>query len=136
MVKRSLRQSYMLLCCAMVAGFFLAAPSSLSAARRPRRADCVHVDLQDTGKTVALSVGEDLIVRLPLWRYDDDYWFVTRNTGLKLVAGPDTRRPPNWTPFMHRSQVFYFRRESPGTAHLVLDHAYWSKPMVLKVVDR
>jgi OOP family OmpA-OmpF porin len=32
--------------------------------------------------------------------------------------------------------VFYFRREAPGTAHLVLEQSYWSKPMILKVVDR
>jgi hypothetical protein len=137
MVKRSLRQSYMLLCCAIVAGFFLAAPSSLSAARRTRRPDCLHVNLEDTGKTVALSVGEQLIVTLPLQpRWDDNYWYVARNSGLKLIASPNTVRPKNWTPYDKSSQVFYFRRESPGTAHLVLEQAYWSKPMILEVVDR
>ncbi len=75
---------------------------------------------------------------LPLRRYDDNYWYVARNSGggLKLIAGPTERRPRNWTPFMGRTQVFYFRRESPGTAHLVLEQSYWSKPMVLEVVDQ
>lgn len=138
MIKRSLRQSCLFACFAIVAGFLSAAPSSLSAERPPRRQVTQHVNLQDTGQTVALSVGQQLIVTLPLRRYDDNYWYVARNWGggLKLEAGPDTRRPRNWTPFMNSSQVFYFRRESPGTAHLVLEQNYWSKPMVLKVVDR
>ena len=137
MVKRSFRQSCLLACFAIVAGFF-AAPSSLSAARPPRRQFGLNVDLQNTGQTVALPVGQQLIVTLPLWpSYDDNYWYVARNSGgaLKLIAGPDERRPPNWTPWNKRTQVFYFRRESPGTTHLVLEQAYWSLPMILKVVD-
>ena len=138
MFKRSLRQSCLFVCLAIVAGFFFAAPSSLSAERPLRRQVTQHVHLQDTGQTVALSVGQQLIVTLPLKRYDDDTWYVAENSGagLKLIAGPDERRPRNWTSWKPRSQVFYFQRESPGTAHLVLEHAYWSKPMILDVVDR
>jgi hypothetical protein len=134
MVKRSLRQSCLLACFAIVAGLFSAAPSSPS--ERPLRQ--VVVNLADTGKTVALSVGQVLIVTLPLRRYDDNYWYVARNSGaaLKLIAGPNERRPRNWTPGVPSSQVFYFRRDSPGIAHLVLEGSYWSKPMLLEVVDR
>jgi len=136
MVKRSLRQSCLLACLAIVAGFF-AAPASLSAARPPRHRDCLQVDLRNTGQTVALPVGEQLVVTLPLQRYGDNYWYVARNSGaaLKLIAGPDTRRPRDWTPWKQSLQVFYFERESPGTTHLVLEQSYWSLPMVLKVVD-
>jgi len=134
MLKRLLRQWCLLACFAIVAGLLAAAPSSSS--ERPLRA--VRVNLAGTGQKVALSVGQELIVSLPLRPYNDNSWYVARNSGaaLKLIAGPDEHRPRNWTPGMWSSQLFYFRRESPGTAHLVLDHAYWSKPMVLKVVDR
>ncbi len=138
MVIRSLRQSCMLACFAIVAGFFFAVPSSLSAERPPRRQIPLYVGLRDTGKTVALPVGQQLIVTLPLRPYDYNYWYVARNSGavLELIAGPDEQRPRNWTPWDYSSQVFYFRRESPGTAHLVLEQSYWSRPMVLEVVDR
>ncbi len=138
MVKRSLRQWCLVACFAIVAGFFSAAPSGLSAERPPRRQVAKHVYLRNTGATVALSVGQQLVVTLPLRRYDDNFWYVARNSGggLKLIAGPDTRRPRDWTPFKQSLQVFYFRRESPGTAHLVLEQSYWSRPMVLEVVDR
>jgi outer membrane protein OmpA-like peptidoglycan-associated protein len=136
MIKRSLPQSYLLACFAIVAGLFFAPPSSLSAAHPPRQVK-KKVSLQDTGKTIALAVGQELVVNLPLRHYDDNYWYVALNSGvpLKLIAGPDTRRPRNWTPFKPSTQVFYFQRESPGTAHLVLEQSYWSKPMILKVVD-
>jgi hypothetical protein len=138
MVERSLRQWCLLGCFVIVAGFFFAAPCSLAAERPPRREVAKHVYLADTGATVALSVGQQLVVTLPLRRYDDNYWYVARNSGggLKLIAGPDTVRPRGWTPFKGSSQVFHFRRESPGTAHLVLEQSYFSKPMVLDVVDR
>jgi len=137
MANRFLRQSRLIACFAMVAGFFFAAPSSRSASRPPRHPAALHVFLQDTGSTVALPVGQQLIVTLPLRPYDDNHWYVARNSGavLKLIAGPDERRPRNWTPWMRSSQVFYFRRESPGTVHLVLEQSYWSKPMLLDVVD-
>jgi len=77
-------------------------------------------------------------VTLPLVRYDDNYWYVSRNTGdgLKLIAGPDTRRPVGWTPFDNSKQLFYFQKNSRGTAHLVMEQQYWSLPMILEVVDR
>ena len=139
MIKRLLHRWCLPACFAIVAGFFFAAPSSLSAARpaRARRQVCLRVNLHDTGRTVALSVGQQLIVTLPLYpSYDDNYWYVARNSGLKLIAGPNDRRPRNWKPWKYSWQVFYFRRESPGTAHLVLEQNYWSKPMILEVVDR
>ena len=136
MAKRLLRQSCLLACFAIVAGMFFAAPSSLSATRPPREVK-QYVDLQDTGKTITLPAGQELIVTLPLWRYDDNYWYVARNSGapLKLIAGPDEIRRGGWTPWKPSLQVFYFQRESPGTAHLVLEQSYFSKPMILKVVD-
>jgi hypothetical protein len=134
MVKRSLRQRCLLACFTIVAGFFFAAPSAPSE-RPPRR---VSVNLGDTGKKVALSVGQQLVVTLPIQHYQDNTWYVARNSGavLKLIAGPDERRPPNWKPQDRRLQVFYFRRESPGIAHLVLEQKYASKPMVLEVIDQ
>jgi hypothetical protein len=98
----------------------------------------VHVNLADTGQTVVVPVGEDLVVSVPMRPYDDNYWYVARNSGdgLKLIAGPNERRGPRWTPFKTSVQVFYFRKEAPGTAHLVLEQSYGSKPMILKVVDR
>jgi len=134
MFKRSLRQWWLLACFAIAVGFVAAAPSS--AARKPR---AVYLDLHDTGKTVALSVGEQLVVKLPLKRRrDDDTWYVASNSGggVRLVAGPDEKRPPNWTPFRPSQQLFYFQRESPGTTDLVLEQRYFSKPMTIKVVDR
>ncbi len=136
MVERLLRLSFLLACFAIIAGFFFAVPSSLSAERPLRRPVAKYVYLRDTGQTVALSVGEELVVTLPLRPYADNYWYVARNSGLKLIAGPNERRPRNWTPWKYSSQVFYFRRESPGVAHLVLEQSYFSKPMILKVVDQ
>jgi hypothetical protein len=138
MVKQSLRQWWPLACFAIAAGFVFAAPSALSAARPPRHLAAVNVNLEDTGQTIALPVGEQLIITLPLRHYDDNYWYVARNSGgaLKLEAGPDTLRRPNWTPFKGSLQVFYFQRESPGPVNLVLEQSYWSLPMVLKIVDR
>jgi hypothetical protein len=138
MVKRSFRQWWPLACFAIAAGFVFVAPSALSAAGVPRHQAGVSVNLQDTGQTIALPVGEQLIISLPLQRYDDNYWYVARNSGgaLKLVAGPDTLRRHDWTPFKKSLQVFYFQRESPGPVNLVLEQRYWSLPMVLKIVDR
>lgn len=136
MVNRSLR---VVLCRAIVGGFFLAAPFSLSAARPPRPQARVNVSLADSGRTVALSVGQQLVVTLPLWpSRDDNYWYVSRNSGtaLKLIQGPDTRFRRNWTPFKPSLEVFYFQRVAPGPADLVLEQSYWSKPMILRVVDR
>ena len=84
MIKRLLHRWCLPACFAIVAGFFFAAPSSLSAARpaRARRQVCLRVNLHDTGRTVALSVGQQLIVTLPLYpSYDDNYW----------VCGPQFR---------------------------------------------
>jgi len=95
------------------------------------------VTIRNTGQTIALPVGQELMVMLPLQPFSDNYWYVAKNSGsgLKLVAGPDERRPPNWTPFDYSMVYFYFRRESPGVANLVLEQKYFSKPMILKVVD-
>lgn len=144
MVKRSLRQWCLRVCFAIVAGFFFAAPSSSSAAPPPRHEPAKRVRLQDTGQTIALSVGQQLIVTLPLWPPYDNSWYVTSNSGagLKLIAGPNELRPRNWALGQPSSQVFYFRRESPGIAHLVLEQKMpqhggpGAKPMVLDVVDR
>ena len=74
---------------------------TVPAAYAARRSGPVEVALVDTGKTVALGVGQELIVSLPLLHYDDDYWYLARNSGgsLKLISGPDQRRPRNWTPW-------------------------------------
>ncbi len=139
MVKLSLRQCCLLACFAIVAGFFFPAPSSLSAARAPGHPVGLNVSLRDTGKTVALPVGEQLVVTLPITRnYADDTWYVSSNSGgaLKLIAGPDEKHGRNWTPWKPSSQVFYFRREAPGRVNLVLERKYWSRPMILDVVDR
>lgn len=120
---------------AIVAGILSAAPSAM--AREPRQPK-MAVDLQDTGKTIALPVGEELVVTLPLKTYNDNYWYIYRNEGvpLKLIAGPNELRGRNYKPWSRQvAQIFYFRKESPGTAHLVLEQSYWSKPMILKVVD-
>ena len=136
MVRRSLLNSYLVVSFAIVAGFLSAAPPS-QAAGRTQPALKKFVYLTDTGDTIALSMGQQLVVTLPLRRYDDNYWYITRNSGvpLKLIAGPDTRRLPGWTPFKPSIQVFYFQRQSPGTAHLVLEQRYYSTPMILRVVD-
>ena len=137
MLKRSLHQWRLLACFAVVTGFFSTGAPSLSAARPPRRPVALNVTLKDTGKTVALPVGEKLIVSLPLRPYDDNSWYVASNSGsaLKLIAGPNEQRPRNWELGKFSTQSFYFQRESPGTAHLVLEQKYLSRPMLLEVVD-
>jgi outer membrane protein OmpA-like peptidoglycan-associated protein len=135
MLKRSLLQSFLLASFAIVAGFLSTAPSAL--AHEPWQPK-TEVDLQDTGKTIGLAVGEELVVSLPLKTYNDNNWYIYRNSGvpLRLIAGPNEIRGRNFKPWTRRAaQIFYFRKESPGTTHLVLEQDYWSKPMVLKVVD-
>jgi len=137
MYKRILRQCGLLAGFTLLALFIFAAPSSST--ERPVSKVQIRVNIMDTGQTVALAVGQRLIVTVPLARYDDATWRVVKNSGpgLKLIAVPDTRRPKGWTPFTRSSQVFYFLREVPGTVNLVLEQNYASaKPMVLKVVDR
>ena len=133
MIKRSLAKWYLLAGFAIVAGLFSGVRTSL--AHEMAR----YVSLEDSGKTIALPVGQQLVVRLPLQRrWGDNTWTVVRNSGgsLKLIAGPDERRPPGWTIYKQSSQIFYFRRDAPGTADLVLEEKYWSTPMILKVVDK
>ena len=135
MAKRSFRQLCLLGCLAIVAGLFSAAPPS-TGAEVPR---AIHVNLLDTGRTIALADGQELVVHLPLSsRYDDNTWRLVSNSGsgVKLIAGPNEVRPKDWTPWSHVSQLFYFRRQSPGVANLVLEEKYFSKPMLLKVIDR
>jgi hypothetical protein len=142
MIRKSVRQSFITLASVgIVAGLFLAATSSLVGAARtwesPRKSP-LHVFLLDTGRTVELPVGHQLVVTLPLRSYSDNTWYVSENTGggaLKLIAGPDEKRPKKWKEGDPSLQIFYFQREAPGTTNLVLQQKYWSKPMILKVVD-
>jgi outer membrane protein OmpA-like peptidoglycan-associated protein len=134
MLKGSLRQTLLL---ATFIGLFCCATSALAAARPPREPN-ITVHLSDTGKTVGLPFGAILVVALPNKTYDDNYWYVYRNSGvpLKLIAGPNERRGRNFKPWTRNDgALFYFRRENPGTAHLVLEQSYASTPMILKVVD-
>jgi outer membrane protein OmpA-like peptidoglycan-associated protein len=135
MLRRSPHPSSLLASFAVVVGLMLAASAAL--AHEPWQPK-TEVNLQDTGKTIGLAAGEELVVTLPLKTYDDNYWYVYKNEGvpLKLIAGPNEIRGRNFKPWTRQSaQIFYFRKESPGTAHLVLEQSYWSKPMILKVVD-
>jgi hypothetical protein len=139
MLKRARLQWCMLVLFAIAGGFLFGSPHSLSAAQPPRHEPAVRVSLQDTGKTVSLRIGQQLVVALPLQPYPDDFWYVARNFGddLKLVAGPDTLRSKDWTSSMKSTQLFYFKKQAPGTADLVLEEHYPSKkPMILKVVDQ
>jgi len=96
----------------------------------------MFANLGDTGKVVALRVGQQLVVKLPMTNYSDNSWHVTKiSPSLKLIAGPDEMRPVKWSPWKQSFQIFYFIRESPGTTDLVLEPNYFSKPMILKVVD-
>jgi hypothetical protein len=138
MLKRFFRPSFLVVSIVLAAGLLNIAPFARAAAHPPRKGP-LRVGLLDTGQTVALPFGQDLIVTVPLKPYDDNYWYVSRNTGgvLKLIAGPDERRAKNWTPMMGSTVVFYFQRVAPGTANLVLEQAYFSRPpMILRVVDR
>jgi hypothetical protein len=131
---RSLHQRSLLiaLAIAMVAGLVFSAPPSLSA--RPL---AMFANQQDTGKTVALRVGQQLVVKLPLRGYRDNTWKVTHiSPELKLIAGPDELRPVDWSPWKLSFQIFYFERQSPGTVDLVIEPKYFLHPMILKVVDR
>lgn len=132
MITQSLRSSCFVASLAIAIGMLSVAGSAYAVgAQRP-----VQVILTDTGKTVAVPVGQDMVVSLPLSSHTDDSWYVAKNTGgLKLIAGPNERRPRNWAPWGYSRQEFYFRRESPGPAHLVLERRYFSKPLVLEVVD-
>jgi hypothetical protein len=139
-LRRSLNHPFSLASLAIVAGFLSAAPSAPAAARtlrRPRQPKIV-VSLPDTGKTIALSLGEELVVLLPMKTFNDNSWYIYRNSGvpLKLIAGPNEIRGRRFKPWSKgTAQRFYFRKESPGTTHLVLKQNYWSRPMILKVVD-
>ena len=141
MIRKSIRQSAVILASVgIVAGLFVAVSSSLVAARTardPRKAP-LHVFLADTGRTVELPIGHQLVVTLPLRIFKDNTWYVSENTGggaLKLIAGPDEKRAKNWKEGDPSLQIFYFQRETAGTTNLVLQQKYWSKPMILKVVD-
>ena len=139
MIRRSQHRSLMLACVAIAAGFLFTAPAALAEnVGGPPGQPKLVVNLQDTGKTVGLAVGEELVVQLPLKTYNDNTWYIYRNSGvpLKLIAGPNELRGRHYQPWTRLSaQLFYFRKDAPGTAHLVLEQDYWSKPMVLKVVD-
>lgn len=135
MIKRSIPKSCMLAGLVIVTGLFYGVRTSIADRHEMAR----YVSLEDSGKTIAIPVGQQLVVKLPLQRrWGDNTWTVVRNSGgsLKLIAGPDERRPPGWTIYKQSSQIFYFRRDAPGTADLVLEEKYWSTPMILKVVDK
>jgi hypothetical protein len=137
MLNPSLPRSCLNVCLAIavVAGSFFAASASLAAT--PPAPAAKFADLGDTGKIVALRVGQQLVVKLPMRDYADNTWHVTKiSPSLKLVAGPDELRPLQWSPWTLSFQVFYFQREAPGTLDLVLEPNYFSKPMILKVVDQ
>jgi hypothetical protein len=136
MLNRSFPRSCLNVCLviAVVAGSFFAASTSLSAAPPARPAK--FADLGDTGKYVALRVGEQLVVKLPMREYNDNTWHVAKiSPSLKLIAGPDELRPIKWSPWGLSYQVFYFQREAPGTVDLVLEPNYFLKPMILRVTD-
>jgi hypothetical protein len=139
MLRPSFRLLLVLVGLGIVAEFFLAAPSSLFAESKAhaQRPAPLYLDLADTGKTVELPVGHQLVVTLPLRNLRDNTWYVSEKSdgAVKLIAGPDERRPKNWTEGRPILQVFYFQRESPGTVHLVMQQKYWSKPMILQIVD-
>jgi hypothetical protein len=129
---------YALAACAtaILAGVFFAEPSSLPAVHPPHL-EVVYVNWKDTGQTVALGMGQELFVKLPIRGYHDDTWHVREiSPSLKLVKGPDELRPVHWSPWKFAFQVFYFQRTAPGAAQLVMEPNYFLKPMVLKVVDR
>lgn len=134
MLKKSLRPAYRLasFATAILVGLVLAAPSASSlASTHPAP---VFVNLSDTGKTVVLQAGQQLMVKLPMRDYQDNSWHITKiSPNLKLVAGPDELRPVHWSPWTLSFQVFYFRRVSPGSADLVMEPNYFSKPLVLRV---
>jgi hypothetical protein len=136
MLKRSLLRSCMLtgLTLAIVAGFV--APCALSAPG-PTRQLAKFIVWQDTGKTVDIAVGQQMVVKLPIRDYHDDAWHVTHiSPALKLIGGPDELRPVNWSPWKFSFQVFYFQRQAPGSVDFVMEPNYYQKPLVLKVVDR
>jgi hypothetical protein len=138
MLKRSLPQASLLtgFAFAIVAVSSFVAPSSLSAAKAPHPV-AMWADRKDTGKIVALAVGQQLVVKLPIHAYRDDTWKVTHiSPALKLIAGPDELRPAHWSPWKLSFQIFYFQRQSPGRVNLVMEENYTSKPMILTVVDQ
>ena len=137
MLNRSPLRSFLIayFAIAVVAGSFFAAPAPPAAAS-PARQVAMFANLGDTGKIVELRVGRQLVVKLPMTDYSDNSWHVTKiSPSLKLIAGPDEMRPVNLSPWKQSFQIFYFIRESPGTVDLVLEPNYFSKPMILKVVD-
>lgn len=136
MLNRILRQSYSLVTFAIAvsAVLILTARSFPSAASV--RPTTVFVNLSDTGKTVPLKAGQELMVKLPMRSYNGNTWHITKvSPSLKLAAGPDELRPLHWSPWTLSFQVFYFQRVAPGTADLVMEPNYFSKPLVLRVTD-
>jgi hypothetical protein len=137
MLKRSHPQSRSLarFAIAAIAVLILAAPSVPYASRPPRQV-AMFANLGDTGKIVALRIGQQLVVKLPMRDFSDNSWHITKiSPSLKLLAGPDEMRPLHWSPWTLSYQIFYFQRKSPGTSELVLEPNYFSKPMILKVID-
>ena len=133
MISRSFTSSCLIVSMCLAAALLCSAPSAY--ATRPSHP--VEIMLLDTGKTIAVPVGQELVVSLPLLHYEDDYWYLahTSGDGLSLIGGPVEKRPRNFTPWGYSRQEFHFRRQSSGHVHLVFERSYWSKPMILDVVD-
>jgi outer membrane protein OmpA-like peptidoglycan-associated protein len=115
----------------------LATSPPVSRVEQPLVKPQVFVYLPETGRTVALGFGQILVVTLPVEHYNDNTWYVYRNSppGLQLVAGPNEEILKNPPRFYLGLQLFYFKRVAPGTINLTLEQKYFSKPMLLTVVD-
>jgi hypothetical protein len=117
----------------------IATATPANAASRP-----LHLYARDSGRTIAIPVGQEFYVTLPARRADINSWYVQRNFGgfLTLVSGPVTGKRVRNGPGSTVPQTFCFRLDAPGIAHLVLDQEYKFliggrpvKPFVLEVVD-
>jgi outer membrane protein OmpA-like peptidoglycan-associated protein len=115
----------------------LATSPPVSRVEDPRVKPRVFVFLPETGRTVAVGLGQTLVVTVPVKRYSDNTWSVSRNSppGLELVATQRKEAAKKQRRFRFGLQRLYFKRVAPGTVHLVLEQKYFSKPMLLRVVD-
>jgi hypothetical protein len=124
---------------AALGAIVIATSTPAIAASRP-----LHLFARDSGRTIAIPVGQEFYVTLPVRRPDINSWYVQRNFGgfLTLVSGPIEGKRVRNGPGSATSQTFCFRLDAPGIAHLVLDQDYKFliggrpvEPFVLEVVD-